>query len=63
MKYYTRNWSNDIAESQKEKNTCLNAHSQYNQSKITRLNKMWSLKSSAMLKHESRAYLNAVQYK
>ena len=52
-----------MAESQKEKNTCLNAHSQYNQSKITRLNKMWSLKSSAMLKHESRAYLNAVQYK
>ena len=50
MVYNTRNRSNDTTESQKEKNTCFNAHFQYSQSKITELNKMWSLKSLAMLK-------------
>ena len=49
MIYNTRNRSNDITESQKEKKTCLNAHFQYSQSKITGLNKMWSLKNLAML--------------
>ena len=39
------------------------AHFQYSQSKITGLNKMWSLKSLAMLKYESRTSLPAVQYK
>ena len=44
MIYNTRNRSNDTTESQKEKNTCFNAHFRYSQSKITGLNKMWSLK-------------------
>ena len=63
MIYNTRNRSNDTTESQKEKKTCFNAHFQYSQSKITGLNKMWSLKSLAMLKCESRTSLHAVQYK
>ena len=58
-----RNRSNDAAESQTEKNTRFNAHFQYSQSKITGLGKMWSLKSLAMLKCESRTSLHAVQYK
>ena len=49
--------------SQKEKKTCLNANSHYSQSKILGLNKMWSLKSLAMLKRESRTILYAGQYK
>ena len=72
MIYNTRNWSNDTTESQKEKNTCFNAHFQYNQLKITGLNKMWSLKGLAILKCDSRMnllfhffisllYLNQVQ--
>ena len=44
----TRNQSNDTIESQKEKKIGSNAHFQYHQSKITGLNKMWSLKSLAM---------------
>ena len=63
MIYNTRNRSNDTTESQKEKKTCFNAHFQYSQSKITGLNKMWSLKSLAMLECESRTGLHAVQYK
>ena len=59
----TRNQSNDTIESQKEKKIGFNAHFQYRQSKITGLNKMWSLKSLAMLKCESRTSLHAVQYK
>ena len=62
MIYNTRNWSNDTAESQK-KTTCFNAHFQYSQSKIMGLNKMWSLKSLAMLKCESRTSLHVVKYK
>ena len=54
MIYNTRNRSNDATESQKEKKNCFNAHFQYSQSKITRLNKMRSFKSFAMLKWESR---------
>ena len=50
MIYKTRNRSNDTAESQKEKKARFNAHFQYSQSKITELNKMWSLKRLAMLK-------------
>ena len=50
MIYNTRNWSNDTTESQKEKLDLFTAHFQYSQSKITGLNKMWSLKSLAMLK-------------
>ena len=57
MIYNTRNWSNDTTESQKEKNTCFNAHLQYSQLKITGLNKMWSLKGLAILKCESRMNL------
>ena len=34
---YTSNWHNDTTESQNEKKTCLNAHFQYNQLKITEL--------------------------
>ena len=63
MIYNTRNPSNDTIESQKEKKTFFNAHFQYNQSKITSLNKIWSLKSLAMLKCESRTSLHTVQYK
>ena len=63
MIYNTRNRSNDATESQEEKNTCFNVHFQYSQSKITGLNKMWSLKSLAVLKCESRTSLHAVQYK
>ena len=63
MIYNTRNGSNDTLECQKEKKACFNAHFQYSQSKIMGLNKMWSLKSLAMLKRESRTNLHAVQYK
>ena len=55
MIYNTRNWSSDTTESQIEKKkTYFNAYFQYSQLKITGLNKMWSLKSLAMLKSESR---------
>ena len=47
----------------KQKKPVLNAHFQYSQSKIVGLNEMWSLKSFAMLKCESRTSLNTVQYK
>ena len=57
MIFNTRNRSNDTTESQKEKNTCFYA---YFQSKITGLIKMWSLKSLAVLKCESRTSLHAV---
>ena len=51
MIHNTRNESNDKTESQTEKkSTCFNAHFQHIQSKIVGLNKMWSLKSLAMLK-------------
>ena len=62
MIYNTRNRSNDITESQKEKKTCFNVHFQSSQSKITGLNKMWSLQSLAMLKYDRRISLPAVQY-
>ena len=63
MIYKTRNRSNDTAESQKEKKARFNAHFQYSQSKITELNKMWSLKRLAMLKRESRASQHVVKFK
>ena len=53
----------NTTERQKEKKTFFNAHFQYNQSEITGLNEMWSLKSLAMLKCEGRTNLHAVQYK
>ena len=52
----TRNRSNDTIESQKIE--FKKAHFQYSQSKIAGLNKMWSLKSLAMLKCESSASLH-----
>ena len=57
----TRNRSNDTTESQKEKKTCFNAHFQYCQSRITELNRMWSLKSLAMFKCESSYVLVYMQ--
>ena len=48
MTYNTRNQSNVTTESLKEK-------------KITSKNKMWSLKSLAMLRCESRTSLHAVK--
>ena len=63
MIYNTRNRSKDTTKSQNEKKTCFNTHFQYSQSKITRLNKMWSLKSLDIFKCESRTSLHAVQYK
>ena len=63
MIYNIRNRSNDATESQKEKKTCFNAHFQYSQSKITGLNKVWSLKRLAILKFESKTSLRAVQCK
>ena len=63
MIYKTRNRSNDTAESQKEKKARFNAHFLYSQSKITELNKMWSLKRLAMLKRESRASQHVVKFK
>ena len=66
MIYNTRNRSNDTTESQKEKNTCFNAHFRCSQSKIMDntdvypSNKMWSLKSLAKLKCDSRTTLHAV---
>ena len=63
MIYSTRNRSNETTESQREKNTCFNAQFQCSQSKLTKLNKIWSLKSLAMLKCKSRTSLHAVQYK
>ena len=63
MIYNARNRGNDATESQKERKTCFNAHFQYSQSKFTGLNKMWSLKSLAMLKCESITSLYVVQNK
>ena len=60
MIYNTRNQSNDRTGSWEEKENYFNAHFQYSQSKMTGLNKMWSLKSFAMLKCESRSSLHAV---
>ena len=60
MIYNTRNPSNETTESQKEKKACFNAHFQYIQSKITVLNKMWSLKSLPML--SVRKELVCMQY-
>ena len=54
---------NDTTESQKEKQACFNADFHYSHSKITGLNKMWLLKSLAVLKCESRTSLHAVHYK
>ena len=63
MIYNTRDRSNDTTESQKEKKTCFNDNFQYSQSKITELNKMWSLRSLAMFKCDSKTSLPVVQYK
>ena len=65
----TRNRCGDTTESQKEKRICFNPYFQYTPPKITNnkvvysSNKMWSLKSLAKLKCESRTSLSAVQYK
>ena len=45
MMYNTRSPSHNATESSTLKKTCFNAHFQYSQSKITRLSKMWPLKS------------------
>ena len=63
MSYNTIKPRNDTRQSQKEKQTCFNAHFQYSHSKITGLNNMWLLKSLAVLKCESRTSLHAVHYK
>ena len=63
MIYNTRNRSNDTAEIQNEKKICFNAHFHCSQSKITGLNKMWALRSLAMLNCESRTSVHVVQYK
>ena len=63
MIYNTRKRSKDITESQIENKTCFNAHFQFMLSKITGLNKLWSLKSLAMFKCESVISLHVVQYK
>ena len=61
MIYNTKNWSNNTAESQEEKRPVLILiFSIYSQSKITELNKMWSLKILTMLKCKSRTSLHAV---
>ena len=57
----TRSSSNGTTESQKEKRPVLMILFSYSQSKFTGLNKMWSLKSLAMLKYESRTSLHAGQ--
>ena len=46
----------------KKKKACFNAHSQFSQSKLMGVNKMWSLKILAMLKSESRTSLYEVQH-
>ena len=67
--YNTKNLINDTTESQKEKKSYFNAHFQYSQSKIASnkgaysWNKMWSIKSLAILKCENKTSLDAVQYK
>ena len=69
MFHNTRKRNNDTRESQKEKNPCLNAPFQYSQSEIMdnkgvySSNKMWSLKSLAKLKCESKTSLHAAQCK
>ena len=40
-----------------------NVKNQSNQSKVTGLNKMWSLRNLAMLKCESKTSLHPVQHK
>ena len=73
MIYNTRNWNNDTTESQKEKKNCSYRRKVkldcqiYNQETNLKgaysWNKMWSLKSLAMLNCESRTSLHAVKYK
>ena len=58
MIYNARNRDNDATVSQKEKKTCFNAHNG-----VYSWNKIWPLKSLAMIKCESRTILHAVQYK
>ena len=62
MIYNTRNRSNDITESQKEKRPVL-MRSFGTVGQVSGLNKMWPLKGLAMLKCETRTSLHAVQYK
>ena len=65
MIYNPKNRSNDTSESQIEKKTYFKSYFQYSQLKITRINKICSLKSVTMLywERESRTSLHAVQYK
>ena len=44
----------------KEEKTCFNVLFQNSQSKITGLNKMWSLKSLALLKFDSRTTIMVI---
>ena len=58
--YNMRNRGNDATESHKETKTCFNARFQYSQAKIAGLNKMWSLKSLAIVKCASRTSLHVL---
>ena len=60
MIYNTRNWSSDTTESQKEKILVLMLLFS-SQSKIMGLNKMWALRTSAILKCESKTLLQTIQ--
>ena len=70
MIYINRNRSNYATESQNEKKTCFNAHAggklNFTAQCVVRcvfLERIYSLKSLAMLKCESRTSLHEVQYK
>ena len=68
MIYNTRNRSNDITECQKKRSPILmlifSIPSKITDNKgVYSWNKMWSLKSSAMLKCEGRTSLHALQYR
>ena len=73
MIYNTSNWSNGTTERQKQKKTCFDEwkvkldcpmHSkQINLKGVYSWNKMWPLKSLAMLKCGSRTNIHVVQYK
>ena len=62
MIYNTRNQSNDTTESQKRKKLVIMLICS-SQSKMSGLNKMWSLKRLAMLKYECRTSQHAIKFK
>ena len=58
----SQNEKTDVATESQNKKTCFNVDFQYCQSRITGLNRIWSLKSLTMFKCESSYVLVYMQY-